>query len=51
MRVAVLTPRTRAIPPTSSGRFVADAVEYVRRRGVDVDGPEQFRGAVGTMTA
>jgi len=28
------------------GRFVADAVEHVRRRGVDVEvvGPEQFRG-------
>jgi len=28
------------------GRFVADAVEHVRRRGIDVEvvGPEQFRG-------
>lgn len=46
MRVAVLTtsyPRDRA---DTAGRFVADAVEHVRRRGVAVDvvGPEQFRG-------
>ena len=46
MRVAVLTtsyPRSSGDP---AGRFVADAVEHVRRRGVDVEvvGPEQFRG-------
>jgi glycosyltransferase involved in cell wall biosynthesis len=46
MRVAVLTtsyPRSRT---DAAGRFVADAVEHVRERGVDVEvvGPEQFRG-------
>jgi hypothetical protein len=45
MRVAVLTtsyPRDRN---DAAGRFVADAVERVRRRGITVDviGPEQFR--------
>jgi glycosyltransferase involved in cell wall biosynthesis len=46
MRVAVLTTSYPRYPGDVVGRFVADAVEYVRRRGVDVDvvGPEQFRG-------
>src|SRR4029078_6645462 len=32
--------------PDTAGRFVADAVEHVRGRGVDVEvvGPEQFHG-------
>jgi glycosyltransferase involved in cell wall biosynthesis len=45
LKVAVLT---TSYPRSSNdvvGRFVADAVEHVRERGVDVDvvGPEQFR--------
>ncbi len=46
MRVAVLTTSYPRYPGDAVGRFVADAVEHVRRRGVDVDvvGPEQFRG-------
>jgi D-inositol-3-phosphate glycosyltransferase len=45
MRVAVLTtsyPRSRDDP---AGHFVADAVEHLRARGVDVEviGPQQFR--------
>jgi glycosyltransferase involved in cell wall biosynthesis len=46
MRVAVLTTSYPRFPGDVVGRFVADAVEHVRRRGVDVEvvGPEQFRG-------
>jgi glycosyltransferase involved in cell wall biosynthesis len=46
MRVAVLTTSYPRYPGDVVGRFVADAVEHVRRRGIDVDvvGPEQFRG-------
>ncbi len=46
MRVAVLTTSYPRHPGDAVGRFVADAVEHVRRRGIDVEvvGPEQFRG-------
>lgn len=46
MRVAVLTTSYPRYPGDAAGRFVADAVEHVRRRGVHVEvvGPEQFRG-------
>jgi glycosyltransferase involved in cell wall biosynthesis len=46
MRVAVLTTSYPRYPGDGVGRFVADAVAHVRRRGVDVEvvGPEQFRG-------
>ena len=46
MKVAVLTTSYPRYPGDVVGRFVADAVEHVRRRGIDVDvvGPEQFRG-------
>jgi glycosyltransferase involved in cell wall biosynthesis len=46
MRVAVLTTSYPRYPGDVVGRFVADAVEHVRRRGVDVEvvGPEEFRG-------
>jgi phosphatidylinositol alpha 1,6-mannosyltransferase len=46
MRVAVLTTSYPRYPGDGAGRFVADAVEHVRRRGVDVEvvGPQQFRG-------
>jgi glycosyltransferase involved in cell wall biosynthesis len=46
MRVAVLTTSYPRSPGDAAGRFVADAVEHVRRRGVDVEvvGPQQFRG-------
>ncbi len=46
MRVGVLTTSYPRYPGDSAGRFVADAVEHVRRRGIDVEvvGPEQFRG-------
>lgn len=45
MKVAVLTTSYPRYPGDAAGRFVADAVEHVRARGVDVDvvGPEQFR--------
>jgi glycosyltransferase involved in cell wall biosynthesis len=59
MRVAVLTTSYPRSPGDSAGRFVADAVEHVRARGVDVEviGPEQFRhfgiayghGALGNL--
>ena len=44
MRVAVLTTSYPRFPGDAAGRFVADAVEHVRMRGVDVEviGPEQF---------
>jgi glycosyltransferase involved in cell wall biosynthesis len=46
MRVAVLTTSYPRYPGDAVGRFVADGVEHVRRRGVDVEvvGPEQFEG-------
>jgi glycosyltransferase involved in cell wall biosynthesis len=46
MRVAVLTTSYPRYPGDVVGRFVADAVDHVRRRGIDVDvvGPQQFRG-------
>jgi len=46
LKVAVLTTSYPRYPGDGVGRFVADAVEHVRRRGVDVEvvGPEQFRG-------
>ena len=46
MRVAVLTTSYPRFPGDAAGRFVADAVEHVRDRGVDVVvvGPEQFSG-------
>ena len=46
MRVAVLTTSYPRYPGDVVGRFVADAVEHVRIRGIDVEvvGPEQFRG-------
>jgi glycosyltransferase involved in cell wall biosynthesis len=46
MRVAVLTTSYPRFPGDAAGRFVADAVQNVRARGVSVDvvGPEQFRG-------
>jgi len=42
----VLTTSYPRAPDDVVGRFVADAVEHVRRRGVEVEvvGPEQFRG-------
>jgi glycosyltransferase involved in cell wall biosynthesis len=45
MRVGVLTTSYPRGPGDAAGRFVADAVERVRARGVGVDviGPEQFR--------
>lgn len=45
MRVAVLTTSYPRYPEDAAGRFVADAVEHVRARGVGVEivGPEQFR--------
>ena len=44
MKVAVLTTSYPRTPGDSAGRFVADAVEHVRARGVEVElvGPEQF---------
>jgi glycosyltransferase involved in cell wall biosynthesis len=44
MRVAVLTTSYPRSPEDTAGRFVADAVEHVRSRGVSVEvvGPEQF---------
>ena len=46
MRVAVLTTSYPRYPGDVVGRFVADAVEHVRGRGVQVEvvGPQQFRG-------
>ena len=59
MRVAVLTTSYPRFPGDAAGRFVADAVDHVRARGVEVEviGPEQFRhygiayghGAVGNL--
>jgi len=46
VKVAVLTTSYPRHARDSAGRFVADAVEHVRARGVDVAvvGPQQFRG-------
>jgi glycosyltransferase involved in cell wall biosynthesis len=46
VKVAVLTTSYPRYPGDVVGRFVADAVEHVRRRGIDVEvvGPDQFRG-------
>jgi glycosyltransferase involved in cell wall biosynthesis len=46
MRVGVLTTSYPRYPGDTVGRFVADAVEHVRGRGVEVEvvGPEQFHG-------
>jgi glycosyltransferase involved in cell wall biosynthesis len=46
MRVAVLTTSYPRYPGDAAGRFVADAVEHVRARGVAVEvvGPGEFRG-------
>lgn len=46
MKVGVLTTSYPRHPGDSAGRFVADAVDHVRERGVEVEvvGPEQFRG-------
>jgi glycogen synthase len=45
MRVAVLTTSYPRFAEDAAGRFVADAVEHVRKRGIEVEvvGPEQFR--------
>ena len=45
MRVAVLTTSYPRFPGDGAGVFVADAVEHIRARGVEVEvvGPEQFR--------
>ena len=45
MKVAVLTTSYPRFPGDAAGRFVADAVEHVRARGVEVEvvGPEHFR--------
>ena len=45
MRVAVLTTSYPRSSGDAAGRFVADAVEHVRSRGVDVEvvGPQQYR--------
>jgi glycosyltransferase involved in cell wall biosynthesis len=45
MRVAVLTTSYPRSSGDAAGRFVADSVEHVQSRGVDVEvvGPEQFR--------
>ena len=45
MRVAVLTTSYPRSADDVAGRFVADAVEHVRERGVHVElvGPEEFR--------
>jgi glycosyltransferase involved in cell wall biosynthesis len=45
MRVAVLTTSYPRHPGDAAGRFIADAVQHVRARGIEVEvvGPEQFR--------
>jgi glycosyltransferase involved in cell wall biosynthesis len=45
MRIGVLTTSYPRFAGDAAGRFVADAVEHVRARGIDVEvvGPEQFR--------
>jgi glycosyltransferase involved in cell wall biosynthesis len=59
MRVGVLTTSYPRYEGDAAGRFVADAIQHVRARGVEVEvvGPEQFRhygiayghGAVGNL--
>ena len=46
MKIAVLTTSYPRHPGDVVGRFVADAVDHVRRRGVEVEvvGPAQFQG-------
>jgi glycosyltransferase involved in cell wall biosynthesis len=46
MRVGVLTTSYPRSADDTAGRFVADAVDHIRRSGVHVDvvGPEQFHG-------
>jgi glycosyltransferase involved in cell wall biosynthesis len=46
MRIAVLTTSYPRHPQDTAGRFVADAVEHVRARGIAVEvvGPGEFRG-------
>src|SRR6266508_1621179 len=46
MKVGVLTTSYPRYGGDAAGRFVAEAVEHVRARGVDVEvvGPQQFRG-------
>jgi len=46
MRVGVLTTSYPRSPQDTAGRFVADAVDHLRRGGVHVDvvGPQQFQG-------
>jgi glycosyltransferase involved in cell wall biosynthesis len=46
VKVGVLTTSYPRFPADVVGRFVADAVEHVRRRGIEVEviGPEQFNG-------
>src|SRR5918912_1151897 len=45
LRIVVLTTSYPRSPGDAAGRFVADAVEHVRERGVDVEvvSPAQFR--------
>jgi Glycosyl transferases group 1 len=45
MRIAVLTTSYPRFPEDAAGRFVGDAVQHLRARGVEVEvvGPEQFR--------
>ncbi|MDQ2951547.1 MAG: glycosyltransferase family 4 protein [Chloroflexota bacterium] len=45
MKIAVLTTSYPRSAGDSAGRFVADAVEHVRARGIDVEvvGPQQYR--------
>jgi glycosyltransferase involved in cell wall biosynthesis len=45
VKIGVLTTSYPRFPGDAAGRFVADAVEHVRSRGVDVEviGPEQVR--------
>ena len=45
MRVAVLTTSYPRFPDDPAGHFLADAVEHLRARGLDVEvvGPQQFR--------
>ncbi|MDP9224000.1 MAG: hypothetical protein M3P18_09105, partial [Actinomycetota bacterium] len=45
MRIAVLTTSYPRFPGDAAGVFVADAVDHVRARGVEVEvvGPQQYR--------
>src|SRR5207248_9408072 len=44
VKLAVLTTSYPRAPGDSAGRFVADSVDHLRARGIDVEvvGPEQF---------